>query len=329
MTLLNPLRRFFRLEIAVGDKRTVEGFAHFLHDPVAAFVLAVAGVRIGADDMEIGEAAPCQRFRRCRIGFARVRVFRAARPALRRKADAHAVCRQDLAHRIDDLAHQAQAIVETAAIVVGPVVGGRADELVDQVIVRAMHLHPVETRIGGAFRGVAKIVDQTRYLIGPQGAGFLERYLRPVLVPVADERLAVGCPGTGGHRLAAIGLEHRMADRADMPELAKDAPTGIVNRIGHRFPAFDLVFGKDAGGPGIALPLLADLGRFADDQACTRPLRIIERMQSGLLVRFRFGAAAGERGHEDAVGRFESADGHGVEQGGIGWHDISDKAFPD
>jgi hypothetical protein len=97
-----------------------------------------------------------------------------------------------------------------------------------------------------------------------------------------------------------------------------------VHCVGHDLPAFDLAIGKDARCPGIALALLADLRGFAHDQACTSTLRVIERVEAGRFVGLRFGTAAGERRHDDTVGRFERTECDGVEKGGIAGHGNSD-----
>ena len=69
----------------------------------------------------------------------------------------------------------------------------------------------------GAAGGVAVILDEAGDFVSAQGARLFERHLRPVFVAIAHEGFALGRPGAGGDGLAAIGLKHRMADRADMP----------------------------------------------------------------------------------------------------------------
>ncbi len=69
----------------------------------------------------------------------------AAREVVRADAGAHDEARPDhLPHRVQDFEVEPHAVLEAAAILVGALVGGLADELLDQEIVGAMHLDPVE-----------------------------------------------------------------------------------------------------------------------------------------------------------------------------------------
>jgi hypothetical protein len=66
-----------------------------------------------------------------------------------------------------------------------------------------------------------------------------------------------------------------MRDPAHVPELKKDAATGLVHRLGDPLPTGDLFVGVDAGRVGTARALLRNRGGFGDYQARRRPLSII------------------------------------------------------
>ena len=80
-------------------------------------------------------------------------------------------------------------------------------------------------------------------------------------------------------RSCAAWLEGRVGDAADMPKLKHDMATGDVNRLGHAFPALDLLSAVNSGGGDVALALWCDLGRFRDDKAGAGALRIVEGVQ--------------------------------------------------
>jgi hypothetical protein len=57
-----------------------------------------------------------------------------------------------------------------------------------------------------------------------------------------------------------------MRHAPDMPKLDEDRAAGVMDGVGDAPPARDLRVGINAGRMDIALTLLRDLRRFADDQ---------------------------------------------------------------
>ena len=273
---------------------------------------------VGAHDVQIGEPAPGELGGGCGVGVFRLGIGRTARPAHGRQAHADAACGQYFGHCGDHFVQQAQTIFEAPAVLVLTPVGAAAQELVDQVSVRRVHLHTVEPRARRAARRMAVIIKQAGNFIQVERARLGEGHGRPFAQPVADEGLALGRPHAGGYRRAAFGLEHLMTDRADMPQLAEDPPTGIMHRVGHQLPAFHLAVGENPRCPGIALPFVADLRGLGNDKARARPLRIIKRVERGLLAVARRRAAAGKRGHPHPVGRGDIRHIERVEQRCVG-----------
>ena len=66
-----------------------------------------------------------------------------------------------------------------------------------------------------------------------------------------------------------------MRDPAHVPELKKDAATGMVDSLGDPLPTGDLFVGVDAGRVGTSRALLGNRRGFGDYQARCRPLSII------------------------------------------------------
>jgi hypothetical protein len=101
-----------------------------------------------------------------------------------------------------------------------------------------------------------------------------------------------------------------------VPQLREDVPAGGMNRVGHRLPALDLGGIPQARRKGPAEPFAADPCRFADDQTGAGALGVIignDRRRHAIAGR----PAAGERRHDDAVGRTHGAELDGIEQA---WH---------
>src|SRR5207248_1612921 len=60
------------------------------------------------------------------------------------------------ADRLDDLDDEARAVLQRPAVLVGPIVDGRTEELGDEITVRAVQLHAVEAGRARAARAFGK-----------------------------------------------------------------------------------------------------------------------------------------------------------------------------
>ena len=76
---------------------------------------------------------------------------------MRRDAHPDPVRTQDGTHRVDHLEQEARAVGDRAAIRVGALVGAVAQELIDEVAVRAMQFDAVEP---GVFRAPRRIGER-------------------------------------------------------------------------------------------------------------------------------------------------------------------------
>ena len=139
-------------------------------------------------------------------------------------------------------------------------------------------------------------------------------------------------PVTATQRSTAQQVAQRGIPEADLAanapavhQLQHDASAGGMHRVGHLFPARDLGRGVDAGlvpEGGVALHRHRRLG---DQQAGAGALGVVGGHQFARHMA-GFGAAARERGHQDAVGQGELAGlqrgeeiGHGLlSSGSIG-----------
>jgi len=99
-----------------------------------------------------------------------------------------------------------------------------------------------------------------------------------------------------------------------VPELQEDAPAGLVDRVGHFFPALDLFVGMDAGRARVALALRRHLGGLTYDEGGIGALPVVRGVHLGGHVARRR-PVAGERRHRHAVRKREGPEVHVVEEG--------------
>ena len=104
-----------------------------------------------------------------------------------------------------------------------------------------------------------------------------------------------------------------MADAPDMPELDENLATGIMNRIGHFAPAGYLFRSIEARGVLIALGQFGNLGGFGDDETGGCALAVVKRGK-GTGHQTAFSPAAGQRGHDNTVGKLDIAQRIGLKQ---------------
>ena len=110
-----------------------------------------------------------------------------------------------------------------------------AQELIEQVAVGAVNLHPVEAGGGGVAGGVAEpLHDAGQFVVGELAGHHVGLFARGGANLIARDRNR-----TGGHRLEA-GVEQGMAGPAAVPELQHDAPAGGMHRVGGESPPLHL-----------------------------------------------------------------------------------------
>jgi hypothetical protein len=149
---------------------------------------------------------------------------------------------------------------------------------------------------------VAKLRDDSGNFRG------VERARRDIrLHAVERPRLARGRDRRRRDRQRAIGLQRRVRNPPDMPELEKNPPAGFMHRIGDELPAGDLFGAVDARRAGIAEPLRGHLAGLCDDQTGAGALRVISGVEFSRRVA-RSGAIARHRRHHDAVRQIKRAE---------------------
>ncbi len=154
----------------------------------------------------------------------------------------------------DDLGGEAGAGLEVAAVGVGAAVGGRPEELVDEVAVGAVELDAVETEaLGGGRRGGERLDD---------GVDVLQRHL-PARARGAVQSQSGGADGGG----VGVGRFAGVADHADVLELRHDQPARRVDGLDDPGPAGVRVLAVQARHL-VVLPgrRVADVGAAGDDQ---------------------------------------------------------------
>nr|GEU28208.1 urease accessory protein G [Tanacetum cinerariifolium] len=256
----------FSAQAFVGDVHAAKGLLQERTQAVFAHGFARADER---------DLAPAQFAGHVAEGGGRVGVAHVVRIAARRQVHAHAVGAPDGDTGVGHFQHQAGAVVDRAAVVVGALVGFVLQELVEQVAVGAVDFHAVKTRCLGVFR----------------------RFFADV---------ALGGDSRWRHRQFAV-QQARVRDAAHVPQLGKDHAAGPVHGSRDQFPAFHLLVGPQARRVGIAHALRRDRGRFAQDQAGAGALLVVPGHQGVRHAAAARGAGAREGRHDDAV--FQGRDG--------------------
>ncbi|MCY1549738.1 hypothetical protein D9M68_859250 [compost metagenome] len=176
-----------------------------------------------------------------------------------------------------------------------------------------MQLHPVEARLERISRGpcigaddVLDFLDRERARSGmldhlaDAGLGAESLRVDKHLDPVRHQR-------RGRDRRAVAGLQAGMGDASDVPELGEDQATGCVDGIRDLAPSGHLLRCVYPRGPGIALPLLADLGALGNDQAGGGSLAVVLGHELRCDIARRC-AGSGHGRHDDAAGGLKRAE---------------------
>jgi hypothetical protein len=225
-----------------------------------------------------------------------------------RKADADALGADRRAGRLGDLEHEAGAVLDGTAVLVGAPVAGRADELLEEVAVRGVQLDAVEAGGHRIARGRGELVAGGDDVGEAHGLGHRMR-LRPGLVGV---HLA-GCGDRRGRQQARAGRQVvRVPDPAGVHELEEDLRSAGVRSRGHGPPAGQLLGREHARDSRIAEPVRRGAGALGDDQSCGGPLAVVLRHERGRDV--ARGTAARHRRQHDAVLQAMRAQREGGEQ---------------
>ena len=178
--------------------------------------------------------------------------------------------RPDLAHRVEDLEREAQAVLDRAAILVRAAVGQRRDEAREQVAVRAVEFEHVEA---GALAALGR-VDELRLDQVHVGAGQLARHL--AVREVGNRRRRADIPGALierpvdalPHQLGrafAPGMTELQAElrgRVGVDEIDDPLPGRLLLVVPQaRAAERDARLGRDAGHLGEDQPGAADGAR--------------------------------------------------------------------
>ena len=143
----------------------------------------------------------------------------------------------------------------------------------------------------------------------------VRQFPRHLIVHLASGGMHLGIgdgQGAGPHRLHTA-IEQRMAGAPAMPDLQKDAATGLVHRLSNHAPAVDLIGAIDAGFGGKAGGVRQHHGALADHQSGAGPLGVVLGHQ-GCGYMLSRGTAAGQGRHPYPVGQLQRSQGQGSEQ---------------
>ena len=170
-----------------------------------------------------------------------------------------------------------------------------------------MNLHAVESGTLGIFGRSAIIGDDARDFIGGQSA---RRHIWPFRSDKTDMPIGCDCGRCDGQSPIQ---KHGIGNPTDVPKLEENPAPRRMDRRGDEFPAFNLVFGPDAGCLGVADPHGGYGSRFAQDQSGRCSLGVVFRHQF-VGNTFVSCSAARQGGHNDAVGQFKGANGDRIKK---------------
>src|SRR3990167_6719331 len=289
-------------EALVGDKYAAEGLFQAWRQAVVGFLLA------GADK---GDAAFAQFTSDVGEGLGAVGVAHVMAVGTRCQVHAHTASAPDFDCRIGDFQQQARTVFQAAAVAISALVGAALQELVEQVTVRAVDFHAVKAGGLGVFRAHAIGLDDIGDFFGFQGARGDEVLHRAYQADVT-RRL----DGARRDRQLTVQVD-RVGNAPDVPQLQNDFAACSVHGLGHIAPATYLLIRPDTGGIRVADAHWGHGGGFTDDQAGAGALHVVLGHQRVGHAAF-IGAAAGQRGHDDAVIELQIANLDRVEKCGHG-----------
>src|SRR5471030_445555 len=294
------LRRFAG-EAAGGDDGALEELAQRGGgDVVLAFVQRVVALDARLDDVQVSQADRVELAGQVAEGGIRIAVGDIAPLAARRDAHADALGAPDRRQRVDQLQHEAGAVLDRAAVGVAALVAAVLQELIGQVTVGAVQLDTVEAGLQRHLGGVAEVFDDGGDFVDGQLAVRRDRHEAFV-----GQRHALEFRHhRWRHRVGAAGHEDvRLA--AAVEQLHEDAAALGVHRLGDFFPAGDLLFGVDGRCAQVGAATLRHGRAFGDQQAALRgALAVVDGHHVGRGVARLHGAQAGQRCQHDAVRQF-------------------------
>ena len=149
----------------------------------------------------------------------------------RRQAYAHALGTHHTADGIDDFQQQARAIRDRTAIGATALVAAVAQELVQQVAIRAMHFDTIKARCLGVDGSRAEGCDDGGQLFIAQLA---RHHMRHLATRCVDLKAANG--NRAGRHGSSPVVEGRMTGATAMPDLQVDATTLGMHGIRDELP---------------------------------------------------------------------------------------------
>ncbi len=144
--LFCEIRRINKADGAGGDARAAPDFRrkrHLISGKERNFLPRIEAAARTVDEIDLAT-----RLQQLREPDRALEIAAAFQPVDRRQPhEQRHIIRPFRAHRVDRLEQQADAVLKTAAVAIGAAIGERRQELVDQVPVRGVQLHDIESRL--------------------------------------------------------------------------------------------------------------------------------------------------------------------------------------
>ncbi len=271
---------------------------------------------VGFGDVDVGNAAAIEFLRQVEVNLFGLRVLNVVTIEMRRDSHPYPVGAGHRNQCIDGFEHDAGAVFQAAAVLIGALVGVGREKLLQQIAVGAVQLQQVEARLQRALGCSSVVGDDARNFGGFERARHIAGHALGAFIRQHDEGFArVAAQGTGRDRGLAVLLKQVMGDASHMPELHGHMAAGGVHRIGDYFPTGDLRVAINARGEGVTLPLPGNLRGLAHDQSGGGALGVIACIHFAWNVARLLRAGARQRRHHHAVGQLQGAELEGGEQG--------------
>ena len=258
--------------------------------------------------MDIGKAETVHGLEQRGISFSRIGIVHPVQLDARANAEADTAGANRFCQSGQRFHHETDSVFGRSAVLVGALVAVRRQELHRQIAAGAVEFDRIDLCFACVFGSGHIFGDDTGNFIGFERAGGHGGFRH---AGRSGDQIGAG----DGRRRDGFGigiLVRLYRSAAHMHDLDGDLAAFRMHSVGNLAPAGNLFLAVDARRAPVPLASGRGLGAFGDDQARAGALTVIFDHDIGRFV-VRSGAVTRHRGHDDPVGQFDVAKGHGGE----------------